>query len=195
VKKAAPLTRSKIEAEQGPLRANKRLSSLRKQPAKAKPAPAKKKPASRQSAKVKGRPTGGVANSRAMRWSLNFAAQEFGIDRNVVDRSRRHLGIEPGADGMFSTKQICAMIFGDKQLADAKRAEADAESAIRRNQREAGELIPTSVAVALVEPIMVVVRQKICALPISDAEKDDVLADLFAAKDLDWAKAAREAMK
>lgn len=152
------------------------------------PAKRKKKPAK---AAVPLKRRKGKALAPPLRWNLQRAAREFGAHRETLEKQRRALVIEPGPDQMFTTAQICAMVYGDKQRADITRAQEDAIAAQRRNARESGELIPTAKAVALVEPIMVLVRQKICASSMTEGEKDEILADLERAGEIDWAKACR----
>ncbi len=137
----------------------------------------------------------GVGRKEPIRWTLKRAAIECGLQVTQLQTKRLAADIHPGEDHKFSTRQILAMIFGDKAQADTRRAEAEAQAAIRRNLRQDGELIPTAVAIALVDPIMVIIRQKICASSLTDSEKDDMLADLERAKELDWGKAAKNAAK
>ena len=49
----------------------------------------------------------------AQRWGLEKAAAEFGINPRTLSKRLKQYSIECGRDKMFSTKQICAAIFGD----------------------------------------------------------------------------------
>lgn len=138
----------------------------------------------------------GNKHEAGKRWTLVSASREFGSHREQMERARRANHIEPGEDNRFSTKQICAMVFGDKQLADARRAEADAESAIRRNLREDLELLPTQAAGAATDPVLIVLRQQICSSSLSEAEKDDMLEGIESGlKNIDWRAIAKRSLK
>jgi hypothetical protein len=49
----------------------------------------------------------------AIRWTVERAASEFQIDRKTLTKRIRAGDVRPGADGKFSTEQICAAVFGD----------------------------------------------------------------------------------
>lgn len=145
------------------------------------PAPAKRK---------------GRAFQPALRWSLTRAAKEFGFQRTELETRRRAAHILPGDDQCFATQQICAMCFGDKRLADTKRAEAEAAAAIRRNMREEGALLPTDSVKNALDPIGIILRQKICASSLTETEKDEMLADIGSGlAAIDWEKVAKDANK
>ena len=81
----------------------------------------------------------------------------------------------------------------DKALADATTAQANAEAAVRRNKREAGELMPTIIAISAHDAVDIVVRQKICASSMTENEKDEILADIESAiAAIDWKKLAQQ---
>lgn len=132
----------------------------------------------------------------AIRWTITRASAEFGKERTYLDIQRRRLHILPASDGKYSTSQVCAMIYTDKAMADARRAEADAETAVRRNMRESGEMLPTALASAALDPLGIILRQKICASSMTEAEKDEMLADITSGiAAIDWEKLAQENRK
>ncbi len=166
-----------------PVKSPKSVKQGKSTPRAQKPAPA--------SAKRAGRP-----KLEPIRWTIHKAAVEFGKERTFIDQLRRRKHIEPAKDGKFSTLQIVEMLFTDKAKADAISAQANAEAAVRRNQREAGELIPTREVNTVLDPIGIILRQKICASSMTEYEKDEMLADLEKQiSAIDWEKVARNTLE
>lgn len=50
------------------------------------------------------------------------------------------------------------------------------------------ELIPTVAVSKLCEKVVIVMRQKICASSLTEAEKHEILTNLTRMADIDWAK-------
>jgi phage terminase Nu1 subunit (DNA packaging protein) len=80
----------------------------------------------------------GVQSSR---WSLEKASSEFGTDRKTITKRIRQNGIQPAEDGTFSTKQICAAIFGDIHGERLRKTRAEADKIEMDNERERGLVI------------------------------------------------------
>lgn len=80
-----------------------------------------------------------MANSQSsapLRWAINKAASEFGIDRRTLERRLAEASVSPGRDRKYSTGQICAAVFGDMDSAKLRRANAEADLAeMDRNER------------------------------------------------------------
>ena len=140
-----------------------------------------------QNQKGGSRENAGRKLSKLLRWTLNQAALEFGAHRETLERRRRALSIEPGADGNFSSKDIASMLFGDKEAETIGKIAAERKSIEMDNARRAGELIPTSAVIALCEKILVPIRQKICSASMPDDEKNEMLSDLVTLGEIDWA--------
>lgn len=130
-----------------------------------------------------------------LRWSLNRAAHEFGLHQAQLDRRRRALGMEPGADGFYSSRDIAAMMFGDKEAETIGKIAAERKSTELSNARQMGELIPTEVACALVERVLIAVKQRFMSSSLSEQEKTDVLEELVSLGHLDWSDQAKRAAK
>jgi|GEM_PF-3373810 len=50
---------------------------------------------------------------KGVRWEVTQASVEFDLHKATLSKRLKTAGIEPGEDGKFSTKQICAAVFGD----------------------------------------------------------------------------------
>src|SRR4051812_24982663 len=63
--------------------------------------------------------------SKAVRWTVEHAATEFGLDRRTLAKRLRDESIEPGGDGKFSTRDICDALFGmnPRDMKDRQHAE------------------------------------------------------------------------
>ena len=138
----------------------------------------------------KGRPT-----TQALRWNLQQAASEFGMHREGLEKRRRAIGIDPGEDGKFSTRDIAAMVFGDKEAETIGKIAAERIGQEMKNAREAGEVMPTASAAKVAERFLVPCRQRILSSSLTDEEKDELLADLVGLGEVDWMKEARSANK
>lgn len=153
----------------------------------------KRKPLPKAKKRKKTPPESGKRNGGPVRWTITRAAIECGLQPTQLKAKRVAADIHPGTDHKFSTRQILAMIYGDKAQADARRAVADAAAAVRRDQREAGELLPTATAKHAFDPIGIILRQKICASSMTENEKDEMLADIERGiLAIDWEKLAKE---
>jgi hypothetical protein len=124
----------------------------------------------------------------AVRWTINRAAQEFGRDRNALDRMRIKSGIEPGADECFSTQQICAMIYGDKEKAAIKKLEAEARIAERKDAEAAGKMISVESAARINANIAVPIRQMILTSSMPNEERIEILTQITRLENVDFSK-------
>ncbi len=58
-----------------------------------------------------------VERGQALRWNLQMASREFGVNRETMERRRRKDDVQPGEDGCFTTAQIVKLCFEDNQAA------------------------------------------------------------------------------
>jgi hypothetical protein len=77
-----------------------------------------------------------------IRWSVELAASEFQIDRKTLSKRIRAGDIRPGADGKFSTEQICAAVFGDYRREQLRELRQRADKLELENQVTRKERIP-----------------------------------------------------
>jgi len=124
----------------------------------------------------------------ALRWTLNNAAKEFGAHREKLERRRRALDIQPGNDDCFSSREVAAMLFGDRDAELTGKIAAERKGQELKNARTEGELVPTAAVMKLCERVVIVIRQKICTSSLTESEKDEILNDLVRLGETDWAR-------
>jgi len=82
--------------------------------------------------------------------------------------------------------------FDDENEIEVQKLRKLTEEADRlaiANAQSRGELVEIETVKRLGEKVMVAIRQKILSMPLTDTEKDLMLADLFALRELDWTAA------
>ena len=57
---------------------------------------------------------------KTVRWTVEHAATEFGPDRRTLAKRLRDAGVVKGADGKYSTQDICRAIYEAESARDAK---------------------------------------------------------------------------
>lgn len=62
--------------------------------------------------------------SKALRWTVEHAATEFGLDRRTLAKRLRENSVPAGADGRFGTMEICRAVFGDDPGREKDREQA-----------------------------------------------------------------------
>lgn len=79
---------------------------------------------------------------QSIRWTVERAATEFGCARETLSGRLKRASIVAGADGKFSTKQICAAVHGDLESEKLRNLRDDAEIKEFELGRLKRELIP-----------------------------------------------------
>lgn len=133
----------------------------------------------------------------SIQWTKELAASEFDINpRTLTDRLRQD-GINPDENGFFTTKQICAAVYGDIR-GELIRAQT-------RNQNEAADmtairksnLLRENIPAELVERVwsstLIELRQRISYAEIPDKVKQELSRDLMACPTADYFKNSKPA--
>ena len=115
---------------------------------------------------------------KPIRWTIDKAASEFGIDRKTLANRIRAGGISPGDDARFSTKDICRAVFTDGEAARASLAISQRELIDLKKQQLAGNLVDPKQCQQLWDAAIIALRQKISDAPIPENVKRDILKDL-----------------
>ena len=133
--------------------------------------------------------TKGQKHVAGVRWGIERAASDFAIDRKTLAKRLVAMGERGavGADGCFSTIQICGAVYGDLQIAKIRRAQADAELSELELKRQSALVVLTSDVVSAWAKITQAVRLRISETSLSDDEKAVILADLRELSTLDYA--------
>lgn len=114
----------------------------------------------------------------SVRWGLEQAAAEFGINPRTLSGNLRRGSIEAGEDSKFSTAQICAAIFGDKAGEDLRKVREEADKLALHNSKARGSLVEVEAAFRHYQGVFVALRQRILGSSLSDKEKDDLLNNM-----------------
>src|SRR5262245_37565021 len=68
-----------------------------------------------------------LPKKKPIRWSIQQASIEFGTSPPTLGRALAQAGIQPAADGTYSTKEICQGLFGSMHLEKIRTQRALAE--------------------------------------------------------------------
>ena len=127
-----------------------------------------------------------ITPEKPARWSLNFASAEFGCARETLRTALRQAGQSSGDDECYSTRQICAALFGDLKAERTGLTRAQRESKELENKKASGQLIDVDDAIAINHKFTFAIRQKILMAPIDDKTKNSILLELQQLREVDF---------
>lgn len=113
-----------------------------------------------------------------IRWTIEHAASEWGVDRKTLSKYIRTSGVLAGEDGMFSTRDIDRALNSDGEAARAALAVSQKNKCDLQVEALAGRLVDPKQCQQLWDSAMVALRTKIADSKLSDAEKRELLKDL-----------------
>ena len=100
----------------------------------------------------------------------------------------RQSGQIAGEDERYSTRQICAALFGDLKAEKTGLTRAQREHWELENKQAAGILINVDDAIAMVHQFTFAIRQKILMSGLTDKEKNNLLLELQRIGEMDFTK-------
>jgi hypothetical protein len=109
------------------------------------------------------------------RWSLSHAAGEFGIDRRTLTNRLRAAGIAPGPDAMFTTLQICSVLYDDRFREELGKIKAERERIQLQNRQTLGQLVDVAAFEKRYAPILTGMRSVILSSELPEEAKDRIL--------------------
>jgi hypothetical protein len=120
-----------------------------------------------------------------VRWSIHNASLEFGHSTATIKSGLRANNIAPGADKKFSTREICAALYGDHSALE-KRAKAavfqrkiaDAEYAQMKRDELSGKLVLVGSVKEWLLDYTTKVVQTIRHSTLSSKAKDQLLSEI-----------------
>ena len=115
---------------------------------------------------------------KVVRWSMEAASVEFGIHHATLAKRLKAQSIGHGEDGLWSTAQICAAVFGDIAGERLRKTREEADQLALKNAQIRSELIPLAEASERVGKWAVAIKEKILASPLPATDKNDILDDL-----------------
>ena len=124
------------------------------------------------------RPTKSNVPAAALRWSIERAGIEFGLTSQTLRRSLAKTSATPDADGLFTTKQIVAAIYGafdQEKLATQKQLTRKYEIANAIAEASVLDRAELMKGLAMVADAM---TSRIMSSELSRSAKEDLLRDL-----------------
>ena len=121
---------------------------------------------------MKGRPVD------LIRWTLEMAGREFGIDRKTVAGRIRQSGALPGADGKFTTKDIASALFGDLEFEKIRKCKAEADQIEMEMAKSRLEFIEVADFTRCYEEVLTSCVRVIRSSKLSVADQDEILLAL-----------------
>jgi hypothetical protein len=122
------------------------------------------------------------------RWTINAAAREFNRDRKTLSKRLRHANIMPGADGKFSTRQICAAVYGGMDGERLREVRHRANLLELQEQQLRRELVPVADVQRVWGAVIVAIRQYIWNCNAEEIDRRRWLAELVELKVEDYFK-------
>lgn len=117
-------------------------------------------------------------NVKTIRWTLELAASEFGLNPRTLAQRIKRAGVLPGEDKRFSTSDIAASIYDDYERQRTRKTKEEADDIALKNAASRGDLVDKQDFLKRLEPVCVAMKQRVMQCSMSDAEKDGLLADL-----------------
>jgi hypothetical protein len=121
-----------------------------------------------------------MAAHTAIRWTIEAAAREFGLDKETLTKRIVAGGVLAGADKMFSTRDICSAVFGDIE-GEKLRTERHRANLLEMDEQERkGALLKKSEVYDQIDKLGIELKANIMACNISEDEKRDILKTMQA---------------
>jgi len=121
----------------------------------------------------------GEQTLQILRWNVSRAASEFGMDRQTVGSRIKGAAIEPGSDGCWTTRQICAAIYGDIHGEKLQLTREQRKKVEMQNEETEGRLVSADFFWRKIDDLLLTLRQKITSIPdLSEERKRLILEDL-----------------
>ena|SRR5271166_5171463 len=115
---------------------------------------------------------------KPIRWTINQASMEFGVERKTLTSKLRGLEAQPADDGRYSTLQIDAAIHGDSDAEKLRLLQEQFRKLKLENDRKSGEQVDKEMVFKAYEGVFICLRQTILGSNMTDAEKAECLAQL-----------------
>ena len=122
----------------------------------------------------------------SVRWTVAAAAVEFGLDDLTLSKRIKTSEIVPGADGKFSTRQICAAVYGDMDGEKLREVRHRANLLELQEQQLRRELVPVADVQRVWGAVIVAIRQYIWNCNAEEIDRRRWLAELVDLKVEDY---------
>ncbi len=111
----------------------------------------------------------------SIRWRINQAASEFGIDDETLSKRIKAAGILAEKDDCFSTSQICKAVFGDMEGERLRKTTEEADAIALSNAKTKGELLDLEDWCRGKEKVLSGVKQIVEDSELSDDKQEQIL--------------------
>jgi hypothetical protein len=116
-----------------------------------------------------------------------------GLDRHSLATRLAELKADPvgkvAQAATYSLRDLVrATIGGDIEAEKLRKTKEEADKLALANSRSRGELVEIAAVKRLGEKIMIALRNRILAMPLTDEEKDRCLVELMGLASLDWSR-------
>lgn len=98
------------------------------------------------------------------------------------------MGEQPGGDGLYSTRQICAAVFGEYESERTRLAKEQADKVALENAESRRELIKVEDALEITRRFCAAIRAKFLASSLPDDEKNAILREITRLAEADLAE-------
>ena len=122
----------------------------------------------------------------SVRWTVAAAAVEFGLDDLTLTKRIKTSEIVPGTDGKFSTRQICAAVYGDMDGEKLRDVRPRANLLELQEQQLRRELVPVADVQRVWGAVIVAIRQYIWNCNAEEIDRRRWLAELVDLKVEDY---------
>jgi len=130
-------------------------------------------------------------------WTVAQWCREVGGDRHEFQRRVSASSVKPsgkatgrakGAELYRVRDLVKVAIGGDHEAERLRKTREEADAVALKNARSRGELVEIAAVKKLGERVLVAVRNRLLAMPLTDEEKDRCLRELLALGDMDWSR-------
>jgi hypothetical protein len=128
---------------------------------------------------------------RQIRWNIEVAAREFGINPRTLSANLVKADQQPGEDGMFSTPQVCSAVFSDYEQENTRLRKAQADQAELDLSVARKEVVPVEIAFQTVSNMLFSVRRVIETSDLPTESKDEIYEQLQGLKPDDFISEAK----
>ena len=120
-----------------------------------------------------------------------------GADRHEMEKKLEELKAAPvgtrNGGKEYALRDLCkAFAGGDERAERIRKTRAESERIELQNSRTRGETIEVQLVKKLGEKVIIAIRQRILAFPITKDEQDELLLQLLSLRDLDWESEAQK---
>jgi hypothetical protein len=127
-----------------------------------------------------GRPSKSNVAAAALRWSIERAGIEFGLASQTLRKSLAKSSAAPDANGLFSTQQIVAALYGALHQEKVRTQKELADRYALENQITRAEVLNRAEVERVCAAIADAVRTRIMSSHLDRHEKEDILNDIAA---------------